>query len=354
MNNSILTFQAWSLWALLICISLVGCAEEFEVFAPEEKMWAVYGILNPDSLEQDIRISKVFQLEADAIEFAKTYDPSVSGLTVWIEGAGERYPARWVDSVVKTGSGGFGPTMGLYRISTPEGLIPEEVYTLHIRSEQDTSVHLTAFTRIPPRPRFFSPRISLGPNGYCMPVLAFEDSTDIVFEKSVRSTGDRAMRYQIRVQMRYKENGVNKVFTGGPTRLFENDEGCAIGRFNTNCYLFVEGWMIRSLENAFRDQTKTYELDTDIIRCADFRSQLSSPISLEVAALDTFLSTHIIVQDPRFANFNDYRQEYTNIGGSHRGVGIFGAINTDQIPIKLSSCGLYLLGFGERPFGICE
>lgn len=344
----------WSILMGLGSIWMLSCSTEFEVFAPEEKIWAVYGVLNPDKSHQDIRISQVFQLEGDAIEFSKTFDPSVSGLTVWLEGGGEQFPAQWVDSIIKLDTvGAFGPTLGLYRIQTPEGLIPDETYTLRIHSEQDTSLRLSAYTRIPPKPRIISPRVVSGLSDYCLRVVPFEDSTAVLFSTHTSSARFKALRYEIRIRMRYTENSIPKTFVGGPTNLFAFNEGCSDVRPNTRCFLFEKGWILRSLQNAFRDTSNVYGFRPEP-SCAEAPSLLSQAVSLEVASVDTFLSRYMIANDPRFLNLNDYRREYTNIVGTQRGVGIFGSIATDESPISLTPCGLYILGLGPRPFGICE
>lgn len=344
-------------WAGLIslaCLVWGSCSTSFEVFAPEENIWVVYGVLNPDNPSQDIRISQAFQLEGDAIEFSSTYDPSESGLTVWLEGAEESYQAKWIDSVIKTDTvGAFGPTLGLYRFDTPDGLTPDQTYTLRISSEQDTGLLLTAFTHIPPRPRLISPRIISGVNDYCLRVVPFEDSTAIQFLKHTSLPNFPAMRYEIRVRIRYTVDGVPAVFTGGPTGLFAFNEGCSTVRPNSLCYLFEKGWMIRSLGNAFRDSSRIYGISPEP-SCAGIPANLSNALSVEVAAVDTFLAKYMIANDPRFLNLNDYRREYSNLSGTQRGVGIFGSTSTDESLVSLSACGLYLLGLGPRPFGICE
>lgn len=346
--------RIWLAFWLLGWIFWGSCSTEFEVFAPEEKIWAVYGVLNPDSIQQDIRISQVFQLEDDAIVFSKTFDPSVSGLTVSLEGGGERYLAQWRDSIVKADTiGAFGPTLGLYRFSTPEGLVPDETYTLYISSEQDSSMRLQAYTHIPPRPRLITPQVINGISDFCVRTVPFEDSTAIQFLKFTRRPRFPAMRYEIRTRIRYTANGEANVFTGGPTRLFIFNEGCASMRPNTLCYLFEKGWMIRSLQNAFRDTTLSYGFNPNPT-CASSESLLSDAVTVEVTAVDSFLAKYIIANDPRSFNLNDVRREYTNVGGTQRSVGIFGSISTDQTPIGLSACGLFLLGLGPRPFGICE
>ncbi|MEO1450430.1 MAG: DUF4249 family protein [Bacteroidota bacterium] len=339
--------------ATLLCM-YTSCSTEFEVFAPEEPIWVVYGVLNPDSTQQDIRISRGFQLEGDAIEFSGTHDPSASGLTVWLEEGTKRYDARWIDSIVKTDTlGAFGPTLGLYRISTPEGLIPGFTYTLHIRSEQDTSLRLSAYTHIPPRPQLLNPRIINRTNEHCLPEVYFEDSTEVIFLRHASTDPHKAMRYELRVRMRYIENGIPKEFIAGPTPLFANNEACALDRRHTLCYLFEKGWMIRSLQNAFRNTSYVYELNTEPT-CASIASHLSNALTLEVVAVDSFLSAYMIANDPRTLNLNDYRIEYTNIKGSQQGIGILGSICADQTPFSLSPCGLQLLGLQPVQPGICD
>ena len=57
--------RPFSLIALLfvVIVALSGCNPEVEVLAPEKKALAVYGVLNPDSSAQYIRVSRIFQTQ---------------------------------------------------------------------------------------------------------------------------------------------------------------------------------------------------------------------------------------------------------------------------------------------------
>ena len=122
----------WRLWICVVCIASFGCSEEVDLYAPEEEIYAVFGLLDATADTQYVRISQVFQPRADAVEFAANYDPSVPGLEVTVMGGGHRYVAQWQDSLLKdTLSGDFGRYTGAYFFVAEDSarLIRGEVYS---------------------------------------------------------------------------------------------------------------------------------------------------------------------------------------------------------------------------------
>ncbi|MEL6842459.1 MAG: DUF4249 family protein [Bacteroidota bacterium] len=211
-----------SVFCLLILFLLSsGCTERVDVNAPYKDIWVVYGVLDPNSDIQNLRIGKAFQVEENAITYAETHDPAVKGLSVRLEGAGQSWKAFEVDSILK-GDGDFGSYTSLYRLETKEGqrLQPGERYTLYISQPDDSSLQLQAQTRIPPEPQLLSPQILGTFSDRCLMPIAFEDSTNIIFKrKRFNETPGQAFRFQISIELDYLENGQPKTYRFGPTRL---------------------------------------------------------------------------------------------------------------------------------------
>lgn len=336
--RSILFFLITALWVL-------SCNESFELNAPYEDIWVVYGVLNPSDTAQYIRISRAFQVEGDAVEYAQENDLTEKGLQVTLTGNGQSYTATQVDSVMRTPPDGeFAPYLTLYRISTPadKELVPSTVYELHIRSETDTSLHLSAQTRIPPAPTLITPRLSGSGINQCLLSVAFEDSARIIFSKQLSLVPNRAHGYQIRIRFAYQENGVAQVYTYGPTAPFSTNRNCNGGvGANNLCYLFDNGVVMNGLRGKLRDNQAIYQYQS--FPTCGVPAEISKALTIEVTAIDTILYRYISANDPGSFNINTIRKEYTNIRGSAKTVGILGSVVSDEMPVTLTPCGEYLL-----------
>lgn len=342
-------------WVVLLTTGL-ACSEDFDLYAPEEDILAVYGVLDPDRDAQFVRISRVFQIEADAIAYARTHDPAEPGLLVTLTGNGHRYQAEWVSDLPKdTSRGDFGATTAAYRFDTQgdQRLVPGERYTLHIRSAADTGLHLSAHTQIPPRPGVIFPNYIREGSQRCLRRLPFEDSVEVRFRTNPEDQPGRAFRYELRVVFHYWADGQQRTHHYGPTRLFDRSTGCSGLENNTLCYLLPPRQVLFALRTALREPGVLYSYDAEP-RCGGVTGDLSQALEVQVTAVDTFLGRYILANSPYFRNLNPIRQEYTNVTGSVRAVGVFGSIAYDNMPVALTPCGEYLMGLRDlAPYG-CE
>ena len=334
-------------WGGLLCLLsfFSSCSERVDINAPYEDIWVVYGVLNPQNDHQDIRIGRAFQVEENAFEFAETHDPSEAGLLVRLSGGGQSWTATFVDSVLKDTSGGeFGPYTGIYRLQTgDEALQPGERYTLEISSETDSNLSLIAHTRIPPTPRLLSPTILGSFSDRCLMPVAFEDSVNIIFKRKhkAQTIGD-AYRFQISIRFSYLENGISRSHTLRPSPLFERNQGCGNVGDGALCYTLPERLVVNGISAHMQKVGIPLEIEADT-PCGVI-ADLDRHLEVQVTAVDTFLGRYLVANDPTVINFNTYRREYTNLGGSARAVGIFGSVNKHEIPVTYSDCGRYLLG----------
>ncbi|GAB4409011.1 MAG: hypothetical protein OHK0039_12480 [Bacteroidia bacterium] len=339
---------------LLLGLHWTGCSEAVDVYAPPQTIWAVYGVLDPDKAIQTIRITGAFQVLGDAYMYADTSDGGIRGLEVSIVGEnGMTYRAVQVDSMLRDTLGDFGPYLTAYQFETvgERRLRPGMRYDLRVRSGIDTTVFVQAYTRIPPRPEITFPNDISDPVGRCLRRVAFEDSTDIRFRSNPDMVPARALRYEIRVLLRYFADGRYREHFFGPTRLFDRDNGCSGGSDRTYCYQLASGVVLHALRTAMQDSRTSYTYDAEP-RCGGLFDDLSDAVEIQVTAVDTFLARHILANDPYFLNLNQVRIEYTNLQGSVGVVGIFGSIAYDNLPVGLSPCSEYLLGFSRvRPSG---
>lgn len=341
----------------LACLLALGCAEDFDINAPREDIWVVYGILNPDDSLQYVRISKAFQPNSNALDSAQIGSFTVKGLHVQLKGADQIYEARQVDSVMRSPDGDFGPLMTLYEFRTKneKRLQVGERYQLHITADSLEGFSLDANCRIPSHPRILQPVSTGNFNRSCLTTAFFEDSVDVLFRK--HSPGEpisTAQAYEIRVLFTYRENGETKTHTFGPSRLFNGGRGCSSGQRETLCYKYGNGIVFNSLQTALNDTTASYTYQAEP-SCAAGRAFLPKALRIQVTAVDSILGTYMLLNDPGQRDFTSYRQEYTNISGTQRAIGIFGAIAVGESPVALSSCAQYTLRLnGVKDSTLCE
>ena len=65
-----------------------SCSEEIDINAEYQDIWVVYGVLHLEDSLQHVRISKAFQIEEDALNYANKNDPTIQGLSLKLEGGG--------------------------------------------------------------------------------------------------------------------------------------------------------------------------------------------------------------------------------------------------------------------------
>lgn len=343
------------IWVTISC-SFWSCDETFEVYAPPQDIWVVYGVLDPAKDTQVIRVSKAFQIEADAIEFAKTHDPSVRGLTLTLSGNDIKYQAIPKDNIAKdTSFGAFGPSTHIYQIPTSDDFALKEgmSYELTVQSEQQPELLIKSRTTIPPRPKITTPTVRRSLGEQCLATVPFEDSAVVRFQTNPNRIQAQAAAYEVRVLLTYQEDGIQREHDFGPTRLFSRSRGCS-GIDGVLCYLLKNGQVVRSLRTGFKNYLATYSYESEP-RCNGRFDPLSHAVEVQVTAIDTFLSTYIRANDPFFLELNTVRPEYTNVEGTERTLGVFGSIAYHNVPVALTDCAEYLIGLREeQPFADCE
>jgi len=333
-----------SSFLLLLFFLSESCDETFELNAPYEDIWVVYGVLNPQDSIQYIRVSKVFQPESDAFLYAENNDESVPGLKVELEGNDWKYTAIQIDSVPKQ-EGSFFPYTTLYAIYTQgdSALEEGERYDLKISADSLPDFQLNAYTLIPEEPRITSPSILTRDNGEkCLQQVPFEDSVNISFFTQISGRKNTALEYEIRILMYYEEDSIPKRYRFGPTKLFNVSQSCS-GGFNRLCYKLGNGVVFQGMKSRMLDTSSVYTYNRTE-ECAFGLDSLTRSVVVSVTAIDTFLSYYIIANDPRFLNLNTHRKEYSNIQGSDKAVGVFGAIATDSVPVALTGRARFDLG----------
>lgn len=343
---------------LFFCLTVFACSESVQINAPYKDIWVVYGVLNPQEDFQYIRISRAFQAEENAYDYAAANDQSVKGLNVMLEDEnGKRLHAVEIDSVLKdTSDGDFSPYTTLYRFDTSDSgrLQEEKVYRIRVENPLEPAFFLTATTRIPPIPRITAPKTTVTQGNKCLPIVPVEDSVYVYFNKHRGEARTAAMRYEIQILLNFWENGVQTTYRTRPTPLFNDDVACAQTGDNALCYQFRDGVLITRMKGAFSDQNSRYIFEATPV-CGTPWTDLPDFVELQVTAIDTFLSRYIISNDPSYLNLNTIRWEYSNISGTASAVGVFGSVSSDREKVAISPCALYLLGLTpDAPANICD
>ncbi|MEZ4771727.1 MAG: DUF4249 family protein [Bacteroidia bacterium] len=346
------------LYPLIFCLTIFACSESVQINAPYKDIWVVYGVLNAQEDFQYIRVSLAFQTEENAYDYAAANDQSVKGLKVSLEDdSGKVFDAVQIDSVQKdTSNGDFAPYATFYRFHTQgiDRLQEEKVYRLRIEDPKVPGFFLTATTRIPPQPRITAPQVTITQGNKCLPIVPFEDSVYVYFNKHRGEVRTAAMRYEIQIRLNFWKNGIRRTYKTRPTRLFNDDVACAQTGDNALCYQFQDGVLITRMKGAFSDQNSRYIFEDSPV-CGTPWTDLPDFVELQVTAIDTFLSRYIISNDPAYLNLNTIRWEYSNISGTASAVGIFGSVASDREAVGISPCALYLLGLTpDAPANICD
>lgn len=342
---------------MLACLLAWGCAEDFDINAPQEDIWVVYGVLNPDDSIQYVRISKAFQPNSNALDSAQIGLFTVRGLRVQLKGADQIYEAQQIDNVMRDANGDFGPLMTLYAFRTDgdKKLKVGERYRLHIAADSLEGFSLRADCRIPSRPRIIQPVTTGNFNRSCLTTAFFEDSVEVLFRKqSPGEPATSAKSYEIRVVFTYRVNGENKTSTFGPSRLFSGSKSCSSGLRSTLCYKYGNGIVLNSFQTALNDTNLRYTYQAEP-SCAPARAFLPKALRIQVTAIDSALGTYMQLNDPAQQDFTSYRPGFTNVTGTERAIGIFGGIAVGESPVSFSACARYRLRLnGTRDSTLCE
>lgn len=337
-----------ALFSCTLVLLAAGCSTEVEVYASPEAIFAVYGVLNPDADSQVVRVSQVFQTPGDAYAFAETYDPSLAGLELRLIGPTRSYRATWREGVPRDPEGAFGPTLGYYRFETADSLRLQAGlrYQLEIRSGD--TLRLLAQTRIPPRPEVTLPRVSRGDGRECLPTLAVEDSLRIFFRRNADGLRTPAYGYQVRIRWTYFADGERHEVVYGPGPLIRRSLGCDGLTGEVLCYQLGQGAVLRAFQVALaRTPASRYAYEREPRCVPAFTGALPRSLLLDITAVDTALGEYMTVHGSSFRSLNPRPPFYTNLSGTHRSVGVFGAVARHQSPGLLSGCAEAQLGLSD-------
>ncbi len=331
----------------LLLVVFAACTETFEVNAPYQDIFAVYGVLDPHQDTQYVRISLAFQPEENAYDLAKTIDLSVRDLNVSLSGNGKTYSATFADSIPKRTEGDFVPFAGAYRFITAgsDRLIAGSRYELRISREDDSTFWLAAATRIPPQPLIISPTRYDWQGEYCLPIVDVEDTVSVVFRKNDRPD-NRSSHFEIRWLLRYEVGGEHRELQTIPSPPFNRNVRCGNAGNGNLCFSTGNGSVLEEWLTSIPLASQGLNPE---IRCSQIPIELSRVAEIQLTAMDSVLASYILANDPRELNLNTYRAEFTNVKGSVPAVGILGSISYDNEPFLLSPCAESRLGFSTRP-----
>jgi len=338
---------------LIFCFLLIpfgiSCSTEVDINATEKPIWAVFGVLNQEALEQNIRVSMGFLPEGNALEFARENDLSVKDLRVsLIAASGKVYQATQIDSVLKTPTDGtFYELTSLYRFDT-EGdnqLVAGERYTLRVTKLGDDEFELRAETAVPTVPNVTRPVITnCTGNGRGLQSISLDRETRVEWAaKRASLDGQEGSAFELRVYFAYQEDGNPDTVQFGPTRMIET-KACG----TQFCYRFREKELISNFLTKIDQQTGSLYTYQDEPTCGA-EETLAQAFWYEITAVDTFLYRYRQANDPLFTDFNTTRPEYTNISGTETAVGVLGSISIARRYAAFNTCTKYLLNMNEIP-----
>lgn len=331
----------------LLAVLFPACKTDFEVYAPEKEIWAVYSVLDPEKDIQYVRVSSLFQVKGDALVYAAETDLSVEGLSVKLVGGGNTWTATQVDSFLLE-DGIFYPWITIYKLTTDGSpgnpvITPGQEYTLTL-NRPDTGTNLSAKTKVPNGARLVE-SLSLrsgGGNTKCLPILKFENDVNVKFQR-----GDNASSYELRIKLKYEKNGVRDSITWGPTDPFDENKGCTAGS-NERCYKLAENSMVGFWANTMVPGANTlYTYDTGDSCFSP--EPLSKALEFQLVAIDSGLTRYMTANNPKYTDFTGAKPEYTNFSGNIGVVGIFGSISTERKYAMMSQCSAWMLGLNGIP-----
>lgn len=330
------------------CLLFCGCSTDFEIMAPAKDVYIVYGILDPNNDVQYVRITKAFQVEGDAIEYAGENDITVPGLTMELVGADHTYHSTTYTNIPRE-DGVFSNAQTLYGFQTSgnDTLVPGETYELRITKPDEPGFLITAETTVPFEPDLIGldDEVLLSDGQYSFPTFSFEKVNNVNFERH------NGHSFDIRIKLTYQLDGQDTVAYFGPTIPFDRSRRCGNDHSTSPdiCYELPENSVLIGLlaqlnsagsNRSYWDQPKK-TLDPD---------SLNRSLYLEVTAADTFLTNYNITTMPAGYGLNLLidKKEYTNISGDN--IGLFGSINRSRSWIFMSECSVYLLGLSNPAF----
>jgi hypothetical protein len=337
---------------LVLAIAVAGCRPQVDVFAVEKELYAVYGVLRPDLDEQYIRISKVFQVEGDALVYAGSEDLSASGMEVSLVGPDTTYLAGLTRDIPRD-PGTFFQEQAVYRILTPAGhrLRAGERYQLRINKPDDPDFSITAWTDVPTAPSILSPG---GVLYSALTGIYTYNSLDFNEDQVVRFASGSGNGFELRLYVDFWDGEKVATARWGPTRIFRDPSGCVENTQNGRmCYEIAKRTVAPSLLKYVNLAPGPVHM-LDSIRAARSLDSLSKHVRLEVTAVDTFLTAYLHSNTPFGYGLNLLmdRKEISNISGEN--IGIFGSINTGLQYIFLGPCTRFRAGLSSSAPSYCE
>lgn len=347
---------------LLLAVLFSSCRTDFEVYAPEQEIYVVYGVLNPQDTVQYVRISRAYQSENSAYRYASENDLSREGLVARISGNGATYQGIPVTDLPKDSTGLFLPSQTVYKFVTDGSpgsplLAGGARYDLRIEvaGREDA---VKAFTVIPDAPDVKEPFSPFPGAGLQQCIAELPLHSKVAFEwANVEGVicSDRTIGYEMRIKFRYQENGVDKELVYGPEAPQKCNEGCQTSNSRI-CKQFGE----REILNYFKQRMPeapnlnyTYDNAPD---CDNDVANLPQSLEVEVTAIDEFLTNYMEVNSPAVTDLTGARLEYSNIESDELyGVGVFGSINTASEFYIMKPCAEYILDLNNtpQPFTAC-
>jgi len=347
----------------LVALLFGGCSNDIQVNAPKKDIIVVYGVLNPQANEQVIRVSRAFQTESDAVKYASENDLSLKNANVTLtyrnlQGQTITIRLNPRDSIRQAGS--FTQKITVY--TTRDAIYPGFRYDLRVEvpaSDNSTPMVATAYTYVPERPTMLRPdneRLTGNPDspdlqgttrGY--PLAFFNDENYSIRFTRGATLGSKKVYgrgYEYRVYFKYKEVDSDQPITTmyGPSSLFSESNVACPGNVGPDVVCYRIGKDFQNFMRSTLNPAKTFTYDD---------GNLSKDTYIEVTAVDTFLYNYMRVNSPAFTDFTTVKPEYTNING---GLGVLGAINTNQSYVRLTPCTRYLLRLNnqQKPDVFCE
>ncbi|MCB9232693.1 MAG: DUF4249 family protein [Bacteroidia bacterium] len=347
---------------LLLLLALLGvlpsCSTDFEVYAPEKDIYIVYCVLNPEDSLQTVRISKAYQVEGDAIQYAGENDFSVKGLKVVLKGGGKEYTAVEVPNYPRDSDGIFIPSQTVYQFATPgtDKLVKGQIYSLEIGAP-DTDIWIKATDTIPHEIQITGKLALIAGAGTtsCLPKMSLNaDFPVLIFRKKLDGI---ARSFELRVDLFYKENGTPKVVSYGPTKAFDKNFGCPASSGEI-CYEFGKYELFGFFEPKMNKGTGISLTYDNFTPCVDKNQieTISHAIKVEVTGMSSEFSRYKLANNPAFTDLSGSKPEYTNMKGSTEAYGIFGSYVKDTKWALLDQCGEYLLSLNgtNKPNSNCE
>jgi hypothetical protein len=338
-----------------------GCSTDIKVNGPQKDIYVVYGVLDKTRTYQMIRIMKAFLIEGNAIDYSKSNDLSVKGLKVTLtsdEATPYVYEAQQIDTLLKNPQDGlFYSTTTAYKFYTGSNNKPYlkdgRKYTLKITDPNNPSLEITAYTYIPQKPTIISPQVNIGAGQTkCVNHIQLWLPFEVTFKR--HPTGSASTKvgagygFELRAYFEYYKNGIAKRDTFlEPYFVFDDPTGLSVPRCNfdasSGCYSYEAKSLLRNMKTKMNDDNAVYTYK-DAPDCSPSVDSLATPLQFEVTAIDTFLTKYMLVNDPKYTDFNSVKAEYTNLKGTKDVYGIFGSINKDIFTKNvLDECSMYLL-----------